>query len=208
MRKLLLAVMCITGCVHASDVDIRHPLVARQVDPNRIVKPHDAATRSNGLPYGTLNDEGVLLSLDPQQACFDVTLRELHPIDLAASQPSLGTPGMGPLTNAQVWPEQPEVTPMNAVVSQQVFGPRQAYETETVPGRVDVYRSHARICFAHAGAITPASEQLELILRGGGKKMAFRWGVVTDWLIRESNETTSGFMPLSGRCGEGRRGRA
>jgi hypothetical protein len=177
-------------------VDIRHPLVARQVDPNRIVKQHGFATGSRGLPPGALADEGVLTVLDPQQACFDVTLRELHPIDLAVSQPSLGTPGMEPLTNAQVWPEQPDATPYNGLVPQQrVIGVRQVcsvyvggictvwvqqnvYDTVMVPGRVDVYRSHARICFAHGGAITPSAEQLELILRGGGKKMAFRWGLV------------------------------
>jgi len=198
MRKVLLLSLLLGGCVRASDIDIRHPLVSRAVDPNRIVKPHDFAARNRGLPYGALNDEAIMMQLDERQACFDVTIRELRPVDLAASNVMLGAPGLEPTPAVQVMPDPPTQTPYNGlvpvqqVVGQQRFcsvwtpGPysrcavwvmRPIYATVMVPGRVDVFASHARTCFNNNGIVGPQTEQAELIVRGA-KNVAFRWGLI------------------------------
>jgi hypothetical protein len=198
MRPLILALLAAAaaGCGHASDVEIRHPLMAHQVDPNRIVRPHDFASRQYGLPPGALNDEASLTALDPERVCFDVTLRERHPVDLGASLAHLSTPGYEPVGGPQIQADPPEVTPYNGLVPQQsivgysrvcgAYGPygrcaawvtRPIYATQMVPGRVDVFRTHAGMCFANSGVVTEKSEQIQLELRAG-KKAVFRWGLV------------------------------
>ncbi len=185
------------GCVRASDIEIRHPLVARAVDPNQIVKPHGFAESQRGLPSGALADEAVLMELSEQRICFDATLRELAPVDLASGMSKVSTPGYEGVGGAQIQADPPDATPYNGRVPirQQVgmarvctartyqgyciaWGFQPIYATTWVPGRVDVYRSHARLCFANNGVVSTATEQVQLEAHGGGKKQVFRWGLV------------------------------
>jgi hypothetical protein len=195
----LVAFACVaaSGCVRASDIDIRHPLVARAVDPNQIVKPHGFAEQNRGIPPGSLSDQAVLMELSEQRVCFDATVRELAPVDLSTGMSTMSTPGYEAVAGAQVQADPPSVTPYNGLVPirtqvgmQRVCTARTyngyclawafqpVYATRFVPGRVDVYASHARMCFPNSGAVTAKTEQVRLEANAGSKKVVFRWGLV------------------------------
>jgi hypothetical protein len=198
MRPLLLLLALVaSGCVRASDIDIRHPLIARQVDPNQIVKPHGFAEQQRGLPPGALADQAVLMELSEQRICFDATVRELSPVDLSSGMSTISTPGYESVGGAQMQADPPDATPYNGLVPirtqvgmQRVCTARTyngyclawafqpIYATRWIPGRVDVYRTHARMCFANNGVVGPQTEQLRLEANAMAKKVVFRWGLI------------------------------
>jgi hypothetical protein len=197
LTLVALVAVAASGCVRASDIDIRHPLVARAVDPNQIVKPHGFAEQQRGIPPGSLSDLAVLTELSEQRICFDATVRELSPVDLSSGMSTISTPGYESVGGAQVQADPPQITPYNGLVPIRVqvgmgrvctartyngyclaWAFRPIYGTRFVPGRVDVYATHARMCFGNNGAVTPKTEQIRLEANAMAKKVVFRWGLV------------------------------
>src|SRR4051812_25688880 len=80
------------GCLHSSDLEMRNPILAHAVDPNRIVKDHGYAEQARGLPAGAMADEAILLRADPQEVCFAVTLHEFDSIDLREVEATVSAP--------------------------------------------------------------------------------------------------------------------
>jgi hypothetical protein len=202
LRLLVVAAALASGCVHASDTVIRHPLLAGGVDPNRIIKTHDFIEGARRLPPGSVADEAVLLSLDAQQACFAVVLHELQPIDLRDVDATLSAPKSGAESSAlKVWPEPSQVRTYDGLVPEQrqvgenttcvtrdaygnclTWHTEPVYQTVMVPGPVNVYEARGRVCIANHATIMPASDQMSLDVRVrkagfGSKRTVFRWGL-------------------------------
>src|SRR5436309_2155946 len=119
MKWISLVALCAAGCVHASDIDLKNPLVSHAVDANRIVKDHGYAEQARGLPPGALADEATLLAASPSQLCFGVTMRELAPIDLRDLEVSLSAPKKDELVQAQMWPEPTQAQVFDGLIPEQ-----------------------------------------------------------------------------------------
>ena len=92
------------GCAHESDIQIQNPLGASTVGNSQIVKPHDYIENQRGLPRGSVADMAELISADPQQICFGLTMHELDPIDLHEMEVALKTDKAGPNEQARLEP--------------------------------------------------------------------------------------------------------
>ncbi len=184
MRTLPFAlafVIPLVGCTHASDVELRNPLVAGAIDNNRIVKPHDYIENQRGLPKGSVADEATLVAVDPQQVCFGLTMHELDPIDFREMEVALKTPEAPAVETARVQPEPVTfqsydgLVPETRVVGEETVCSRRdgngvciawatqpVRSTAMVPGAVKVYEARGRVCFDNQKAVTRTTQQVTL----------------------------------------------
>jgi hypothetical protein len=209
----LFCVVGLSGCAGFVDVRMRHPLVVNSVDKNVVSKEHHFQERQRGLPPESMADEASLTRLGTEDICFDVTMRELDAIDLRSVQAKLDVPGQVPRDQAQMWPDQPVARDYNGLVPQRVqtgyetycsarayngvcisWQTRPVFGIVMVPGPVQVFETHARMCFPNGGFVTPATEVVRLDLTvprpaksfetgyngwgwgPGDKRTVFRWG--------------------------------
>ncbi len=184
MKNVLFAAALAAGCAHEPDVRIRNPLTARAVDPHRIVHPHDWAEQHHGLPPGSMNDEVLMASADPNQICFGLALHELAAIDLSGVDARLTVPNMSPLETPTVQAEPPTYQTFQGLVPEtrptgsETFcanydrynncirwQTRPTYTTVMVPGPVNVYLTRGMLCFPNGGLLTEATPQITLDLK-------------------------------------------
>jgi hypothetical protein len=182
---LCLAIACSlasAGCI-VGDVTIRHPLTAGQLDQNLITKEHRVAESSRGLPPGAMSDQAALTRVSEQDICFDVTMRELDPIDMHSVRVKLEAVGQPPREQAQLWPEQPVSRNYMGLVPERVqtgyqnyctayayngvciaWATRPIYGIVMRPGNVNVFETRGRMCFPNGGLVTPRTEAIKLEL--------------------------------------------
>lgn len=196
---VLAASAALAGCAHEPDVEIQNPLASHAVQQNQITKPHAYAEQTRGLPPGSMTDQASLLSLDPAQICFGVSLHELDPIDLRTVEARMISPKLDPIDQAEVAADPPSYQTYDGLVPErretgsetvcssrdsdgvcQSWQTRPTYSTVYVRGPVNVYQTRGRVCFQNHGFATSATEQigLELRLRRQGATFATvgMWG--------------------------------
>jgi hypothetical protein len=212
---VLYAVLVASGCA-SYDAVIRNPLVVNgAVDPNQIERRHGYAESSRGLPAGSMSDLATLTRLG-KDICFEAVLHELDPIDMRSVRAKLEVPGKSPLDQAELWPtppvthDLPGLVPNRIITGEESFcaardyvgnciawSQRPIYATIMQPGTVQIFETHARMCFANNGYVTATTPGLKLVLTvprpaksfeasyvgigwvwgAGDKRTAFRWGL-------------------------------
>lgn len=215
VRGMMLAVALASGCA-SYDAVVRNPLVTNgAVDPNQIERRHGYAERARGLPPGSMSDLATLTRVG-KDICFEAVLHELDPIDMRSVRAKLEVPGKPVLDQAELWPtppvthDLPGLVPNNVVIGQQTFcsardyvgncmawASQPMYTTVMQPGTVQVFETHARMCFANNGYVTATTTGMKLELTlprparsfqgsyvgigwmwgPGDKHTAFRWGL-------------------------------
>lgn len=184
-RTILIGIFgsgALVGCAHRSDLTMRNPLAAHAVDSNRIVKEDATTERTRGLPASSMANQAVLVAADPRQLCFDVTLHELEPLDLARAKMSLSAPDAETSKQAKLDAEAPsEKTYDGLVAVRRITGSETTcagrssdgcrtwethptYSESYVPGPVRVFEARGRVCFDNRVA-NETTEQLSLELR-------------------------------------------
>lgn len=191
----------VLGCVPV-DINIRHPLVAGAIDANSVVKEHRYVENTRGLPPGALSDTASLTRVGGQDICFDVTMRELDPIDMTSVHAKLDVMGQVARDQAQLWPEQPVARPYSGLVPERVqtgyesycaarayngvcvaWATRPMYGVVMRPGTVNVYETRARMCFPNGGFVARTTEAvvLELTLARPAKSFETAYNGYWGW---------------------------
>lgn len=214
----LTALLLTSGCV-AVDTTIRNPVTSGgAIDANQIEKRHGYAERARGLPPGTLSDLATLTRVGAD-LCFEAVLHELDPIDMSSVRARLEADGQPTLDQAQLWPTPPRVSDVPGLVPQRVptgiistycsardyvgncmaWSSQPTYATLMEPGTVQIYETHARMCFPNRGYVTQKTRWVKLELTvprpaktfetsyvgfgwvwgAGDKRTSFVWGLAS-----------------------------
>ena len=143
-------------------------------------------------------------------------LHELDPIDMRSVRAKLEVAGKPVLDRAELWPtppvthDVPGLVPTRVVTGEETFcasrdyvgncmawSSRPLYATIMQPGTVQIFETHARLCFPNDGYVTATTPGMKLELTvprpaktfetsyvgfgwvwgAGDKRTAFRWGL-------------------------------
>ncbi|MEO6952125.1 MAG: hypothetical protein ABI321_09950 [Polyangia bacterium] len=179
---LPLSMLLSGGCAH-HDAVLRNPLARHPMVPTTLARAHRKAERTHGLSSGTLTDWVSLGKLDASEACFDVVLRALRPLDLRVVHATLEVPEQPSLDQASLWPQEPTHTERRGLVLTTVehgfssecakhdpagicltYTQKPTYRTIARPGTVSIYEALGRMCFPNASSITATTRELRLAL--------------------------------------------
>ncbi|MEM1414512.1 MAG: hypothetical protein AAGH15_06415 [Myxococcota bacterium] len=202
LAGLVAAAGASTACTRTVSTTIPHPMTAG-LTVNEIPITYFSTERQRGLPQGTLSDTGQITQLDATTMCFAVRLSDIDSgqgttwtalenfqisldTDTAASELRVENP-----TLQNVQPVAQTYNGLNPIRVQ--TGERRRcvrenengncrewrrepiYETQYVPGPVNVVTGGGSICFGNQAFVTPETTRVELRLQRAGYTVTFEW---------------------------------
>ena len=183
-----IALTILGGCTYTRATRLPNPLRTGFVQANRIVLTQGSEERRYGLAPGSLNHTASLSALDAQKVCFDVTFQAVETpsciVDPTRKSWRLtAEPGAWTLQKPQVqrFPKQRRSQP--GFITKTVQRKRRSCDAEGKNCRDRVVREQqrqatqltvlqggGRICFNHAGRISPHTQSVTL-----------RYGILAGW---------------------------